>query len=251
MKYRSGASVFGWLGVFLLTLALSCSAYGLTSEELKARVEKATTQLKDVTMTVSITYQNRKALEKIDSAYSRMYEFKSANISFKPPDKMRVDGKLGMVRFEMIVVGTTRIVRAPKLKINAKNEYSSAPSKVQTPLDMGFVTPALWKNRTIEVLDDPEAAAAGEIKIRMQWPNNTMVNLAWLDAKNLWIKRFEKRDSSNKLLVKLAFANPKQIAEGMWFPTSVDIFAPDGEKAGASQASDIKVNSGLGDSLFE
>jgi hypothetical protein len=113
------------------------------------------------------------------------------------------------------------------------------------------VTPALWRNRRIEVIDDPEAAKNGEIKLRLHWPKGDMILLAWLDEKELWLKRFEKRTASGELQLKAVYLNPRKPGGVIWMPTTVELYASDGEKAGATEYTDIKVNSGLSDSLFE
>ncbi len=219
--------------------------------ELKARVEAATKDLKDISATCIVTYQDKKALEKIDTSYSAFYDFKSAKLTFKQPDKLRLEGKLGMVKFEYIMNGTVKIVRAPMVRIKSKKDYAHDPAKTQTALDIGLITSSLWNNRTVEVVTDDEARANGEIKLSLRWPNNTMISTAWLDATDLYLKRFEKRDAQNNLKVRAVYSEPRRFGDVIWMPTRVDIYGPDGARAGTSELTDVKVNIGQPDSLFE
>lgn len=243
--------VIGLVYLWLIAAAISATAACMTADDLKARIQEATKGFQDMTAVGTVTYKDKDALAKVDSSYTRLYEFKTANVSLKMPDKLRITGKLGMVKLEYIVNGGFKIVRSPTLRINKKQDYSSDPAKLQTAFDLGLVTPVLWSNRRIEVVEDPEADANGEIKLRLQWPKGSMVYTAWIDSKDFWLKRFEKLDDAGTLIVRMIYSNPQKIGGVIWMPLKVEMFAPDGTKAGASEYSDIKVNTGLADSLFQ
>lgn len=223
----------------------------MSLEELKAKVETACRDFQDLTMQGAVTYKNKEALAKLDPAYARLYEFSTATVYLKPPDKLRMDGKLGMVKFEYIINGPIKIFRAPKVRVNKKEDYGDDPAKLQGPLDLGIVTPTLWLNRRLEVLDDPDAQAAGEIKLSLRWMKGNMQYLAWLDAASLTLKRFEKRDAASNLLARAVYSNHQRIDGVVWVPGKVEVFAGDGTKAGTSELVSAKANTGLQDSFFQ
>ncbi len=225
-------------------------AAGTPDADLKARIQAATKDLKDLSMTANVVEVDRKAIEKLDSNYARMLELKSAKVTLKLPDKMRVEGKLGMVKFEYIINGTIKISRAPTVRFKRKDDYTGDPAKLQGPFDMGIITDTLWRNRKIQVLDDPTVAANGEIKLELRWLKGDMVHYAWLDAKDLWLKRVEKYDAQGNLKMRTVYSNAKNIGGSFWVPTTVEVFAPDGAKVGKTQMVDIKYNSGVQDTLF-
>lgn len=232
-------------------LVVTCAtATPVTEQDLKARIEEATKGFADMTTTVTVREKNKSALTKVDENYARLYEFQSASLSIKAPDKIRIESKLGMVKFEYIISNGKKIFRAPKVKVNKVDDYSKDPAKLQSPLDLGIVTPQLWVGRKVEVVDDPDAQARGEIRLRLTWAKGNMVNYACLDAANLWLKSFEKRDSRNNLLARVVYSNPQNVNAVIWIPTRVELFAPDGTKAGATELTDIKINTNLPDSLF-
>lgn len=238
------------LSICLIIAAITlCSA--MTESELKAQVVEATKDFKDVSMLGTVVYKNKAALTKVDTAYAQLYEFKTANVKLKMPDKLRIDGKLGMVKIEYIINQGIKIVRSPTLKINKKKDYSSDPAKLQNALDIGLLTPSLWNGRVVEVIEDSEANTNGEIKLRLKWMKGDMVYIAWIDAKDLWLKRFEKQDNAGIMQVRMVYSNPQKIGGVIWMPMHVEMFAADGEKAGATEFSDVKVNADLADSLFE
>ena len=74
--------------------------------------------------------------------------------------------------------------------------------------------------------------------------------VSWIDAANFCLKRFEKRDSVNNLLARVVYSNPQNVGGVIWMPTKVELYAPDGTKAGSTELTNIKVNTGLPASLF-
>ena len=220
-------------------------------DELKTRIEEATRCFQDLTMVGAATYKDKKALSKVDPTFARLYDFKTATISFKMPDKLRMESKLGMVKVEYIINGGKKIFRVPTLKMNKVGDYSDEPAKLQDALDVGLVTCDMWRNRLVEIVDDAEATINGEIKLRLRWARGNTVFYAWIDAKDLWLKRFEKHDGQSKLLLRIVYSDPQKAGDVIWMPRKAEMYAPDGEKAGESEYRDIKVNTGLADSLFE
>ena len=235
----------------ILVMIAAVPASAITSSELKARVEEATKNLKDICMTGTVTQSNKDVIAKIDQNYTRLYEFKSAKVMYKLPDKMRMEGKLGMVRFEYIVNGTTKIFRASPVRINKRYDYSDDPAKLQSALDIGLITPTLWDKRAVEVIDDADAKANGEIKLQLKWPKGDMQIFIWVDEKDLWLRKLEKRDGQGNIRVSIVYSNPKNLDGILWLPTKAELLPPTGEKAGTTEMSDIKYNCGLADSLFE
>jgi len=223
----------------------------ITIEGLKAKVTEMTKDFKDVTMTAVVTYKNKRALAKVEESFTRLYEFKTAKVTAKSPDKLKTEGRLGMLSFTYIVNNTTRIVRVPTIRVNKTDEYKNEPSKLQDLLDIGLLTQGAWRVRQLVIMPDPDAVTKGEMLINAPYPNNTMQNLFWIDTTNFCLKRFEKRDANGKSTIKLEYSKPKYFGNAIWLPTVVEIFAPDGERAGAMELRDIQVNTGITDSLFE
>ncbi|MEN6356210.1 MAG: outer membrane lipoprotein-sorting protein [Armatimonadota bacterium] len=238
------------LGIILM---LNTAAYCDVSpaDALKARIEESTKKLTDISFVVTVVEKNKDALSKMDSNYTTVYEFKNASISMRLPDKMRIEGKLGMVKFEYIINGFVKVFRASAVRINKRSDYSHNPAKLQDALDMGLVTSSIWRGRTVSVVDDPPAANSGQIKLKLQWPNSEPYSFIWLDAKNLFITRLEKYDGDGKLVMSINYTNHQNIGGIIWMPTRMEMRNPSGELVGAIEMSNIKYNTGLPDSLFE
>lgn len=235
----------------VVSLAHSSLAADITEQELRSRIEEATKNFSDLSMTGKVTYKDKDALAKVDESFARLYEFQTASVYLKYPDKLRMEGKLGMVKFEYLINGTTKIFRAPTIRINRKQDYAHDPAKLQEALDVGIITPQLWKYRKVEVIDDSEAEANGEIKLRLRWPKGNMRYFIWIDAEHYWLKKYEKLNEQDVLEARVIYTDPMHAGGVIWMPTKVEMYAPDGTRAAATEFFDIKVNTGLSDKLFE
>lgn len=220
-------------------------------DELKARVNRVSGKLKDISFSVTVIEKNQAALERMEPEYAALYELKSVRVYMKQPGMVRTEGKLGMVKFEYIINGWRKIVRAPMLKIRKESDYTGKPGKLTTPFDFGLVTPSLWDNRTVSVEEDAEASAAGEIRVRLRWAGSGTSIVAWLDSTNLCLKRVERRDSDDAARFRIIYMNHKLHDGVVWVPSRAEMFSPAGERVGVSELGDVKVNTGLPDSLFK
>jgi len=247
-------SLLARLMVALILTGLAASvavgpAVALTEDELKARIEAATKGFSDINMTMTVTLKDKKALESMEPSYARLYECKTGNVFVKQPDKVRTEGKLGMVKFEYIINGTTKVFRAKIARISQKEDCSKKPAKLQSAFDFGLVTPTLWRNRSVTIIPDARADANGEIKVRLQWPTGNTGHVIWLDAKDLYLKKVEKHDGKDKVESTIVYTNPTKM-DSMIVPTRAELFSPEGKSVGFSEVSNIKVNTNLADTLF-
>lgn len=158
-----------WLFVVWGIAGQPLSASAITGQELKARVEAATKDFKDIDMLGTVVESDMGAIEKVEPSYARLYELKSAKISLKTPDKLRIEGKLGMVKFEYIINDGVKITRAPMVRFKKREDYKNDPAKLQEPLDIGLITPTIWRKRSVEIVDDAEATRNSEILLRLRW----------------------------------------------------------------------------------
>lgn len=240
-------------GSMLALMVISANAYAgpVSEQDLKAKIEMASKGFEDISATVVVREKNKEALTKVHEGSAVLYDFQSAQLQIKTPDRIRIESKLGMVKVEYIVADGKKIFRAPKIKMNKTSDYSNMPAKLQRLLDFGIVTPQLWVGRHVEIVEDAEANSNGEIKLKLTWLTGDAINYAWIDAANFWLKRFEKRDGQDNLISSVVYSNPQNVGNVIWLPTKVELYTADGQKAGATEMVDIKVNTGLADSIFK
>lgn len=246
---RSLSSLIFALIAVAFVLSFAGPAAAITEEELKARIESATKGLADISMTITVNLKDKKALEKMEPSYARLYECKTASVAIKQPDKVRTESKLGMVKLEYIINGTTKIFRAKNLRINQKEDCSKRPAKLQSAFDFGLVTATLYNNRSVTVITDADAEARGEIKARLQWPTGNTGHVIWLDAKDLYLKKVEKHDGKDRIESTVIYSKPVK-TDAIIVPTVAELISPDGVSVGTMEISNIKINTNLSDTLF-
>ena len=85
----------------LVLSTASMGIAGLKEADLEARITDAAKGLKDITMVGRVLDTNKKALETMDANYAELYGIKLTNVSLKMPDKLRMEGRLGVVKIDV------------------------------------------------------------------------------------------------------------------------------------------------------
>jgi hypothetical protein len=106
-----------------LTVVFLGIGLGLSfAADVRGQVKAATKGLKDITLTAKVVYGNKKELSKIGKDFPKSYDFKTTTVKYKAPDKMKVEGKLGMVGVTIIINGCFKAYRVPALHISKKED---------------------------------------------------------------------------------------------------------------------------------
>jgi len=231
-------------------LAAASAAFPLTSNELRAKVGQATHGFKDVTLTCKVGYANHKELSKIGKDFPKTYEFKSTTVWYKAPDKMKIEGKLGMVRVAIIMNDDKKAIQIPSIHYSKTEDISSDPHKRQTDLDIGIVTESLWQDYSV-VDVETEKNSDPVYKITFVRDNaRSKKHVAWVDANTLKLLKVEKYEGNGKLKSRFLYSGHTSV-NGVWVPTRIEVFSPDGKLAGTTTYEGIKVNTNLADSIFK
>lgn len=236
--------------VALLLLAVATAAKA--APDVRAEVRKATGGLRDFSYVATVVKRNDAVLKKMGKKFVQQHEIKKVQSMYKVPDKFRMEGTLGLVKVQMINTGTTRIFRVPALRITKRDDISKELFKKQTCLDIGLLCESAWDDFNAKYLKTEQlpTGPAYVIDFVRKWENPKTYH-TWVDQKTLRILKIEKRDSNGKIQSIFAFPEAKQIGGVIWAPTRVELRSPTGELAGVTEFSDMKVNTGLTDKLFQ
>lgn len=223
-----------------------------TLGELQKRVVDATAGFKDIAATAVVEYKNDEVLAKIGKRYAQQLELKKALIRFKGPDKTRVEGALGVMKFVYITNHDHKIVRIKPIGYDKKESIVDKPHRRQDAIDMGLVTKDLWDQYVIEKeTTEGEGDALCHVLDLTRGDEFSNMYRIWINAKNLSLTRLEKYDP-DKVTHRLTYtySEPQQV-NGMWIPTKIEMLSKNGELAGTTRIKDITVNTGLDDALFK
>lgn len=208
--------------------------------------------LKDLSWTAHIVRGEQSELRKINSDFGQAYRFETSTIRYREPLKLRVDSKADDTTVSYVINGTNQTFMISGLGIKKSNDLSKAPGRRQTPLDFGLLTPSMFKGffQGEFVRTD---RATGDIVFDLTYiPSlgDTARHRVWIEPQQHYIVKREWYGQDKRLLATFFYENPKR--EGsVWMPTKLTVKNVDNVVAGITRYDNIKVNSGIPDSLFE
>lgn len=230
--------------IILIALSLAASA---SAADLRARIKQATGDFKDVTLTCKVVQADQKELRKIGKDFGKTYEFKSTNIYFKAPNKTKMESKLGLVKVEIIINGDRKLTSIPPIRYRKKEDISDKPHKRQTDLDIGMVTESLWRDYI--VLGNDSDSSVHRVTIARENARDKKI-VCWVDDKTLKLLKVEKYESDGKLIARYIYSGHSLVNGIAWVPSKIQVYNCDGKLAGTTSYENIKINSGIPDSVF-
>lgn len=215
-------------------------------------------KLDDFSADLHLVRYDAEAGRKITKDFGRIYEWMQKSrgdlqLSYKEPDKMRIDGRFGASRGSFIINETKQLIRVPNLGLSFKSDFGDAPGKRKTLLDMGLISDDYLSYTTAEFRGSRPykgvECAVFNISYRDK-TKDTSHRLVWIDAKTHITLKREEYSQEGKLLSIWYYHEPHEIAPGVYMPSSIEIDDSDGELAGETAYRNIKVNQGIADTLF-
>lgn len=221
-----------------------------------AALADLTTTLTDLQATMRVQKSDTKELEKIGGDFARSYQFqgilRTVTLEYKQPDKLRLSGKGLLGKASIVMNGPLRLSRVPLMPKKVE-DLSESPGKRQSLLEYGgllapetltfmqgkFVREETVDDQPTSVFDLTYKGAATGSHYRV-----------WFDTKTrLTIKR-EWYGLEGKLKATFYYQNPKEVSNGIWLPTQVEVKNAEGISAAITTLDDMRVNQGLSDDLF-
>lgn len=217
---------------------------------LREQVCQATSKFKDLTATIEPGKVNRDVLLKMGKSFARSYDFKKATVTFKDPDMLKMDGVVGMIRVQYIVHGEDRIVRIPSIHYSKREDLSDTPGKAQTCLDVGIVTDGLWSCYSVRQVGTEDTPDGEVLVLELARIGDGRRNeKIWVEAKSFKLLKDERYRNEGDLKARYIFREHRLI-DGIWVPTQIELHDKNGTLAAISEVRNIKVNTGVRDSVF-
>ncbi|MEJ5169616.1 MAG: outer membrane lipoprotein-sorting protein [Fimbriimonadales bacterium] len=208
-------------------------------------------KLKDLSFTAQVVAGYQDELAKINKDFGNSYRVKSTTVRAKEPFMVRLESKVGDTDVRYILNGTTRVYSIPRAKLNQREDLSDSPGKRQSFLDFGLITPSmvssLFEAKFVRV-DRATGGLVFDLTYLKKW-DDTSRHRVWVDRDKRYVFRREWYGQSGRLMATFFYENPTE-SEGIWFPTRVTVRNAEGKVAGIMRYVDVKINSGLPDSLF-
>ena len=208
--------------------------------------------LKDATFTAQVDRAVIKELKKINNDFASSYRVKSTSVQLKEPFKMRLESSVEGNNITFVLNGATRLVKVSPAGITNRENLSKSPGKRQTLFDYGLLTPSLFNNYFVAKFVREDRATKNsvfDVTYVSSLQDGTRHRI-WVDpAKKIVTKREWYSQNGGHLMATFEYSSPVQ-SGGVWFPTKLTVTNAERKFAGTLLYKNIKVNTGLSDSLF-
>lgn len=219
-----------------------------------ADINSVVTHLTDLAATIHVAEDDPKELEKIGKDFARTYALRTLTLLYKQPDLLRLDGKSSALGDATLILnGTQRFYTVPRFHLKKVENLKDSPSKRQSLLEYGgLVAPEtlrFMQARFVkqEALDGQETQV---YDLTYRGVANGSSYRVWIDTKtHVTIKR-AWYNTEKKLKATFYYLEPREVSDGFWFPTRIEVKNAEGVRAAVTTLEDVQVNQGLNDDLF-
>lgn len=210
---------------------------------------------RDLSFTAKVQSAKQGELAKINQDFAKSYRFSSSNVWLKEPMKLRMESKVEDTDIFFIVNGGKKLVRVPRANINQRDDVSKAPGKRQTPLDFGLLTPSLFDGflKATYVRTESRGDYSGYVVFDLTYIpklDDSSRYRVWIDPAKKFTAKREWYSQAGFLMATFTYEQAKEYG-GVWIPSKVTVKNADGKVGGSTGYANVKVNTGLADSLFK
>ena len=229
------------------TLAAS-SAMAITAGEILTKTKAAEAGLKDMKTEMVITSADKGNVADMGDGYSDILKLQKAVISYKGPDKFRMDGFAQGIKASFIQNGYKKLVLASMVR--KTEDLKNKPGKRFDSLDFGFLSSRLWVDNTVTVVSTDKQGIV-LLKLVPKAPDvGKRHDKVWLNPKNLQVIKREKYRGSGEMRVRYTYTDFQNLTAKLPIATTSTMYNNSGEKLGTVTYKNLQRNVGLVDSLF-
>ena len=221
-------------------------------------------KLDDFDTTMRAVFFNENAAHKINKDIGMLYQLKGdVRIRYKEDNKFRADGQIGATKASFVISDAKQIVKS-SLGVRLPTNLGNSPGKRKSLLDMGLISEYYLTYAQGEFIGERpfEGVPCAVFKITYKDRNlDTSHRLVWIDPKTkitLRREEYAQDGSGGKLRSVWLYRGPKetpaafpQVAPGIYFPTRIELYNNENQKAGETAYTNTHVNVGLSDDVFK
>jgi len=209
--------------------------------------------LQDFAATAVIEKKNADELGKIGKNFAQGYRFHESRVQYKEPLKLRVDAKAGLLSVRYIINGTRKVTQVPGLHLKFAKDIKGRPGEKQGMLDAGVLTAAFLADAITSRFLGRQPLDGRMLPVFEFWyPTDVRSrhHTLWIDPEKRIVLRHDVDDRHGHPWVRYLLKQPTQVA-GVWVPSQIEVYTADGHLAAVTRYTQVKVNTGLSDSLFQ
>lgn len=213
--------------------------------------------LDDVSFLAKVESVNKRELAKIKNDVALTYKVDSIRVQAKEPFRLRLDSTIKVAESDSrkgVVIFNGSKTRQQLFGLpTLRDDFARKPGRRQTIFDFGLVTPSLF-NGFFEAkfvrVDRKTGDYVFDVTYATRLDDDTRHRI-WVDPAKKYVTRREwySQMGNRPLLAVFTWESPVKVG-GVWIPTRVVARNPEGKVAGTMRFTDIRVNTGLPESLF-
>ncbi len=221
-------------------------------------------KLDDFDTTMKAVFHDDNAARKISRDIGSLYQLKGdVHIRYKEDNKFRADGQLGASKASIVIYDSKQTVKLSSIFKKTDN-LGSAPGKRKSLLDMGLISEYYLTYAQGEFLGERSFEGVPCAVFKITYKDRALDSshrIVWIDPKSkitLRREEYAQDTSGGKLrsvwLYRGAKGSPAafaQVAPGIYFPSSIELFNNENQKAGETAYTNTRVNVGLSDDVFK
>lgn len=219
-----------------------------TATDVLAKVKAAEAGVKDMRAEMVIESANKGNVSDMGAGYSDILKLEKGVISWKSPDKFRMDGYARGIKASFVQNGYKKLVLAAMIR--QTEDLTNKPGKRLDSLDFGFLSSRLWKDNTVTVVS---TAKNGVVQLKLDPKSggpDKRHDFVWLDPKTLRMTKREKYTGDGKMRVRYVYTEFDTLAGKLPIATKSTLYGPNGDRLGTVAYTNVKANVGLADSIF-
>ncbi|MBA3727021.1 MAG: outer membrane lipoprotein-sorting protein [Armatimonadetes bacterium] len=205
-------------------------------------------KLHDISFTVKLEWSSRAELSKINRDFAMGYEADTAEVQYKDPLMLRGTAKINGQKAIYVIKGDTKTWYVPRLGAKVNQKVGNAPGKRQTLLDFGLVTTGM-KDRFIMGKFVRKENGESVFDLHYAYEKDTSRHRVWVDPAKRVITKRMWYSQKGELMATFNYSLHAKFGS-VWVPQKMSVRNAEGKLAGVSLLSDIKVNQGIEDSVF-
>lgn len=213
-------------------------------------------KLDDFQTVMKATFHDDNAARKINKDVGLLYQLKGdVQIRYKEENKFRADGQIGASKASFVINDTKQTFKS-SFGLKQTANLGSAPGKRKSLLDMGLISEYYLTYAQGEFLGEKpfEGVPCAVFKITYKDRSlDTSHRIVWIDPKTkitLRREEYAQDGSGGKLRSIWLYRDPKVVAPGIYFPSRIELYNNENQKAGETAYTNTQVNVGLGDDVF-
>jgi outer membrane lipoprotein-sorting protein len=240
-------------GCLLLALGIASLARATTSAEgTLDEIRAAHARVRDLVTVVERSEIRKEELRRMRGNASGALEFETVKLQFMAPDRLRIEGKRGILPVTVVENGNTQVIRlGPGIK--KKNDLTGLARRKQGGLEFGLLSDQVWQDYQVTMAGTDTFESTPCVVLRLQArgdrPGSSFQKL-WVDATTHRVVRRDRYTGDEKLKSRQVFREPFRTPAGTWLSRRIEVYSQYGKFAGALTLTDARVNQGLAESLF-